>query len=90
MNVEALKKAANSSKVLIFIVFAAATTLALKLGMVDKVWYQETVANAYYMLMGGYSLVEAARAVYTGKVSAAEMLADPKKALAEADEEDDE
>jgi hypothetical protein len=92
MSIEALKKAASSSKVLIFLVFAAACTTALKLGMVEQAWYQETLANAFYALLGGYSLVEAARAVWSDGVTAAKLLEDPKKAkeaLKELEKDDD-
>ena len=67
MSLEALKKAANSSKVLLFLIFAVACTVALKIGMVESAWYQDTMANAFYLLMGGYSVVEAARAIWSSK-----------------------
>lgn len=63
MNLEAIKKLVTSSKVLMFALFAVAITVALEMGLVDSEWWKETLANAYYALMGGYSLVEAARAV---------------------------
>ena len=84
MTLEALKKAASSSKVLLFLVFAASITAALRLGMVEQAWYQATIADAFYMLMGGYSVVEAARAVFSGKAAPAAVLEDPKKALDDA------
>jgi hypothetical protein len=94
MSVEAIKKIAKSSKVLITIIFAVALTVALKLGLVDSTWYQDTMANAYYMLMGGYSVVEVARAIAAGRVSAVKeasalaILGGPGAALSSMDEEE--
>lgn len=89
MSVEALKKAASSSKVLIFGLFAAAITAAKIYGWVDQDWWQTTIANAFYMTMGGYSLVEVGRALVSGKVTPAEALADPAAAMKKATEDDD-
>ena len=84
MNLEALKKLATSSKVLLFAVFAAAITVALHYGLVGTEWYQDTIATAFYALMGGYSIVEAARAVGSDKITLAKLLEDPKAALDDA------
>ena len=92
MSVTALKKAASSSKVLIFSVFALAITVARHQGWATQEWWQQALENAYYALMGGYSLVEVARAVATGKTTPEKVLSDPKEALDEAkdDEESEE
>ena len=45
-----------------------AITVAVYYGLVGKEWYQDALANAFYMLMGGYSIVEVARAIWKGKV----------------------
>lgn len=85
MSLEALKKVAGSSKVLIFLVFAAAITTALKLGMVDVEWWKTTIANAFYALMAGYSVVEAARAVLAGKAATPEAPAAEEAAAPEGE-----
>lgn len=88
MSIEALKKATASSKVLIFAVFAAAITVARHQGWVDHQWWQDTLANAFYLTMGGYSVVEVGRAIWSGKVNPGAALADPKKAMDEAKDGD--
>lgn len=88
MSVEAIKKAAKSSKVLLYLIFATAITIARWRGWADQEWWQQAIENGYYALMGTYSVVEAARhiatAIASGKVSVADALADPKAALAAA------
>jgi len=93
MTIEALKKAASSSKVLLYLIFATAITLARWQGWAEQAWWQTAIENGYYALMGTYSVVEStraiAKAIASGKVSVADALADPKKALAEAADEDE-
>jgi len=89
MNLEALRKLLTSSKVLMFLVFAAAITTALKLGLVDAAWYQSTIATAFYALLGGYSAVEAARALGSDKVIAAQLLEEPEPGETGYDEDSD-
>lgn len=84
MSIEAIKKLASSSKVLLFIVFVIAISVALAAGLVDKEWWRDTLRAAFVALMGGYSVVEAARAVMSGKVDAAKAIMDPASALKEA------
>lgn len=88
MSVEAIKKAAKSSKVLLYLIFATAITIARWRGWADQEWWQQAIENGYYALMGTYSVVEAARhiatAIASGRVSVADALADPKAALAAA------
>lgn len=88
MTLEALKKAANSSKVLIFLVFAIAITVVFKLQLVQQEWYQATLREAFLALMGGYSLVEVARAAFAKRVSVEAVIDDPKAALDALKEKD--
>ena len=85
MSVAALKKAAESSKVLIYLVFEIAITIARWQGWVDQGWWETTTANAFYMTMGGYSVVEVGKAIMSGKTTPAAVLADPKAAMVAAE-----
>ena len=93
MSIAALKKAAGSSKVLIFAVFAAAITVARWQGWADQEWWQHTLENAYYALMGGYSIVEVAREVYKKqdpeqmKTMLLDLLKDPRAAMGAANDD---
>ena len=87
MSKEAIRKAASSSKVLIFVVFALAISVARWRGWASTEWWQSALENAYYALMGGYSLVEVARAVAGGKIPVVEALEDPKKAAEKSEDE---
>ena len=91
MSMEALKKAASSSKVLLYLIFASAITVARWRGWAAQEWWQTAIENGYYALMGTYSVVESSRAIASaitsGKISVADALADPKKAMAAMDKE---
>jgi hypothetical protein len=78
---DAIGRALSSSKVLIFLVFAVAITVALKMGLVTQAWYQDTLQEAYLALMGGYSIVEVARAIAMKRVAPEAVLADPAAAM---------
>ncbi len=90
MNWTALRKAASSSKVLIFLVFATTITVARWQGWVEQAWWQSTMENAYYLLIAGYSVVEIARAIATGRATVAKVFEDPKQAMDDVKDKADE
>ena len=78
---DALKKVAASSKVWIFLIFCVALTVSLKLGYIDKGWYESTLANGFLVFMGGYSLVDFGRSLVAGKVDASTVLGKIEQAV---------
>ena len=86
MSMEALKKLRNSSKVLLFFIYAAGLCglyyLGLKMGdPVSTEVFMGKLEWGFAFVMSGYTVVEAARAWKDGKVTAAQLAADPAKAL---------
>lgn len=89
MSKAALKKLADSSKVLLFLVYAAGLSALFYIGLkmgdpVSTEVFMGKLEWGFTVVTGGYSVVEMMRLWKDGKVTAAQLAADPAKAMLEA------